>query len=126
MRQRKRGFTVTELVIFIVVIAILAGSMITGFVVLGNEMKAAKREREENQAALQAKLDEIAAKLSGTGSGLSWEDFENELASQLAKQEASWTEALNRALDEYAEKHASGAGLTEAQVKAIMEEALAG
>ena len=40
MRQRKRGFTVTELVIFIVVIAILAGSMITGFVVLSNEMKA--------------------------------------------------------------------------------------
>ncbi|MBS6446503.1 MAG: metallophosphoesterase [Clostridiales bacterium] len=126
MRQRKRGFTVTELVIFIVVIAILAGSMITGFVVLSNEMKAAKREREANQAALQAKLDEISAKLNGTGGGLSWEDFENELASQLAKQEASWTEALNRALDEFAGKYAGGAGLTEAQVKAIMEEALAG
>lgn len=67
MRQRKRGFTVTELVIFIVVIAILAGSMITGFVVLSNEMKAAEREREANQAALQAKLDEISAKLNRHG-----------------------------------------------------------
>ena len=124
MKQRSKGFTITELIIFIVVAAILAGSMITGFAILAKDIRQARQEQEANQAEIQKKLDELAAKLDGIG-GLSWEDFENELASQLAKQESSWEEALNRALDEYAEKHAGG-GLTEAQVRAIMEEALAG
>ena len=128
MKQKKRGFTLVELVIVIAVIAILAGVMIAVFANVVNKANESAKLQDEKQAEIQQKLEDIEQKLNNQN-WLGWEDFENELATQLAEANASSQAemkiAIDKALKEYASA-GSNTGLTEEQVKTIIERALSG
>ncbi|MBS6447905.1 MAG: prepilin-type N-terminal cleavage/methylation domain-containing protein [Clostridiales bacterium] len=128
MKQKKRGFTLVELVIVIAVIAILAGVMIAVFANVVNKANESAKLQDEKQAEIQQKLEDIEQKLNNQN-WLGWEDFENELAAQLAEANASSQAemkiAIDNALKEYASA-GSNTGLTEEQVKTIIERALSG
>ena len=88
MKQKKRGFTLVELVIVIAVIAILAGVMIAVFANVVNKANDSAKLQDEKQAEIQQKLEDMEKKLENQN-WLGWEDFENELAQQIAKIEES-------------------------------------
>ena len=125
-RSNKRGFTLVELVIVIAVIAILAGVMIATFAGVVNDAKESAKLQEAQQAELNQKIEDVTAKLENA-EWLGWEDFENELAAQLAAHDQVTSDAINDALKAYAESNANAnTGLTEDQVKTIVERALEG
>ena len=126
MKEKKRGFTLVELVIVIAVIAILAGVMIAVFSNVVNKANESAKLQDEKQAEMNQKLDDIEQKLNNQN-WLGWEDFENELASQLTASDANTDEAINNTLEEYEKKYAQGnTSLTEAQVKTIIERTMNG
>ena len=126
MKEKKRGFTLVELVIVIAVIAILAGVMIAVFSNVVNKANEFAKLQDEKQAEMNQKLDDIEQKLNNQN-WLGWEDFENELASQLTASDANTDEAINNTLEEYEKKYAQGnTSLTEAQVKTIIERTMNG
>ena len=128
MKQKKRGFTLVELVIVIAVIAILAGVMIAVFANVVNKANDSAKLQDEKQAEIQQKLEDIEKKLENQN-WLGWEDFENELAQQIAKIEegqigqAEVEAAIKTAIEQYA---GSDTALTEEQVQAIIERAMSG
>ena len=126
MKEKKRGFTLVELVIVIAVIAILAGVMIAVFSNVVNKANESAKLQDEKQAEMNQKIDDIEQKLNNQN-WLGWEDFENELASQLTASDANTDEAINNTLEEYEKKYAQGnTSLTEAQVKTIIERTMNG
>ena len=64
MKEKKRGFTLVELVIVIAVIAILAGVMIAVFSNVVNKANESAKLQDEKQAEMNQKLDDIEQKLS--------------------------------------------------------------
>ena len=128
MKEKKRGFTLVELVIVIAVIAILAGVMIAVFSNVVNKANEFAKLQDEKQAEMNQKLDDIEQKLSNQN-WLGREDFENELAQQIAKIEegqigqAEVEAAIKTAIEQYA---GSDTALTEEQVQAIIERAMSG
>ncbi len=128
MKEKKRGFTLVELVIVIAVIAILAGVMIAVFSNVVNKANESAKLQDEKQAEMNQKLDDIEQKLSNQN-WLGREDFENELAQQIAKIEegqigqAEVEAAIKTAIEQYA---GSDTALTEEQVQAIIERAMSG
>ena len=86
----------------------------------------AQKLQDEKQAEMNQKIDDIEQKLNNQN-WLGWEDFENELASQLTASDANTDEAINNTLEEYEKKYAQGnTSLTEAQVKTIIERTMNG
>lgn len=139
MKTNKKGFTLVELVIVIAVIAILAGVMIAIF---SNVIKKANESAELQQVKndeLAQKADDVLKKVDNAN-WFSWEDFENSLAAKMTevyKANASSglsaeelqtkvAVAVKEALEEYGKNHTNeNTSLTETQVKAIVENALA-
>ena len=133
-RSNKRGFTLVELVIVIAVIAILAGVMIATFAGVVNDAKESAKLQEAQQAELAQKIEDVTKKLENPN-WLTWEDFENELAEQLATintgsselTEATVKAVIEAALGEFAEKNLNKeTGITEEQINAIVERTLSG
>ena len=125
-KQSRRGFTLVELVIVIAVIAILAGVMIATFANVVKKAEDSRKLQEAKQDEINQKIEDITAKLENAD-WLGWEDFENELASQLTASDANTDEAINNTLEEYEKKYAQGnTSLTEAQVKTIIERTMNG
>ena len=127
MKQKKRGFTLVELVIVIAVIAILAGVMIAVFSNVVNDAKDAAKEQEAKQAEQNQKIDDITKKLENAD-WLSWEDFESKFdgleVNAATKDDVQ--KVVEAALKEYAESANNGnTGLTEEQVATIIQRAMA-
>ena len=137
--KNKKGFTLVELVIVIAVIAILAGVMIGTFAsVVKKANESAKMQEMANQKQQQM-IDDIDAKLKDDA-WLGWEDFETKLAEAVSKAlsgnavgtdntkevKAAVEEAVSAAFAKYAASLGTDkTGLTEEQVKYIVESALA-
>ena len=133
--RNKKGFTLVELVIVIAVIAILAGVMIGTFASVVKSAKKSAEQQEMAAARTEQVANDVLEKLKNS-EWLGWEDFETNLAKALAEQTSTiegkiesstnYTAALREVLDEYVKKAAeSNTALTEAQVKYIVESALA-
>ena len=127
MKQKKKGFTLVELVIVIAVIAILAGVMIAVFSNVVNDAKDAAKEQEAKQAEQNQKIDDITKKLENAD-WLSWEDFEKKFdgleVNAATKDDVQ--KVVEAALKEYAESANNGnTGLTEEQVATIIQRAMA-
>ena len=136
--RNKKGFTLVELVIVIAVIAILAGVMIGTFASVVKKAKKSAEQQEMAAAKQEQVANDVIEKLNN-GSWLGWTDFEEKLAKALADvnitadggmTEASVKAAVAAALNEYAAAHPDtdkpNTGLTEQQVKYIIENALSG
>ena len=99
MKQKKRGFTLVELVIVIAVIAILAGVMIAVFANVVNKAEKSRQEQEMKQAELEQKSDDIIKKLENAD-WLSWEDIEVAIAEGLKGIDAgASSEDVSKAVD---------------------------
>jgi|GEM_PF-1617304 len=122
--QRRRGFTVVELVVVIAIIAVLAAVLIPTFtsIIKKANDSAYLQERQSQQIAdLAEKVDKI--------NYFTWEDFEKKLAEELAKIGTTDTDeiqkAVKAAMDQYQASHGTGdTGLSEEQVKKIVAEAI--
>ena len=131
MKQKKRGFTLVELVIVIAVIAILAGVMIAVFANVVNKAEKSRQEQEMKQAELEQKSDDIIKKLENAD-WLSWEDIEVAIAEGLKGIDAGASsedvsKAVDAAIKKYADSLGSGnTGVTEEQIKYIIENSLQG
>ena len=131
MKQKRKGFTLVELVIVIAVIAILAGVMIATFANVVNKAEKSRKEQEMKQAELEQKSDDIIKKLENAD-WLSWEDIEVAIAEGLSDVTAGASktdveEAVSAAIKEYASSLGSGnTGVTEEQIKYIIENSLQG
>ena len=137
--RNKKGFTLVELVIVIAVIAILAGVMIGTFASVVKKAKESAKMQEMANQKQQQMIDDIDAKLKDDA-WLGWEDFETKLAEAVSNALSGKTvgtdntkevkvaveEAVNAAFAKYASSLGTGkTGLTEEQVKYIVESALA-
>ena len=136
--RNKKGFTLVELVIVIAVIAILAGVMIGTFASVVKKAQKSAEQQEMAAARTEQVANDVLEKLNNQN-WLGWEDFEEKLAKSLSNinitadggmTEASVKAAVASALNEYAAAHPStgttNTGLTEQQVKYIIENALSG
>jgi len=124
--NRKHGFTIVELVVVIAIIAVLAAVLIPTFISIV--------KKANDSAYLQERTNQQIADLAEKVENLNyftWEDFEKKLAEELAKVGDTDTEAIQKAVDaaiaKYSDSSQTGnTGLTEAQVKKIVEEAMKG
>ena len=124
--QRRRGFTVVELVVVIAIIAVLAAVLIptfTSIIKKANDSAYLQERTNQQIADLAEKVEKI--------NYFTWEDFEKKLAEELAKVGSTDTEAIQKAVDaaiaKYSDSSQTGnTGLTETQVKKIVEEAMKG
>ena len=135
--RNKKGFTLVELVIVIAVIAILAGVMIGTFASVVKKAKESAKMQEMANQKQQQMIDDIEAKLKDDA-WLGWEDFETKLADAMAKNlngfkadvdKDAIAASVKAAVEEAFAKYASSigtdkTGLTEEQVKYIVETAL--
>ena len=133
--RNKKGFTLVELVIVIAVIAILAGVMIGTFASVVKKAKESAKMQEMTAQKQEQIANDIDQKLKNA-EWLGWEDFETKLADVMAdtfKQadinKDNVKEAVNDAVEKAFAKYASSigtsnTGLTEEQVKYIVETAL--
>lgn len=136
--RNKKGFTLVELVIVIAVIAILAGVMIGTFASVVKKAKESAKMQEMTAQKQEQIANDIDQKLKNA-EWLGWEDFETKLADAISKASTSTSSALtadqmkaavldavNTAFAKYAGSIETGnTGLTEEQVKYIIETALA-
>ena len=124
MNKSKKAFTIVELVIVIAVIAVLAAVLIPTF---SNITKKAK-ESAYLQERTNQQIADMTEKLANL-EYMTWEDFEAELAKQIAdinKDQVSDNDlksAIEKAIEEL-EK--SDYGLSEDQIRAIIEKSLEG
>lgn len=122
--QRKRGFTVIELVIVIAVVAVLAAVLIPTFVsIIKKANESAYIQERQSQ-----RIEDIAEKLDNEN-WLSWEDFEVALAQKMANYNPQGGETITEEDLKLAIKNALAGyetGLTEESVKKIVDQALAG
>ena len=125
--QRRRGFTVVELVVVIAIIAVLAAVLIPTFTsIIKKANDSAYLQERTNQ-----KIEDLAEKVDNAN-WLSWEDFEGKLAAEIAKIGKVPTDdeikaAVKAAMDQYAASQGTGeTGLTKDQVEIIVKEALSG
>ena len=136
--RNKKGFTLVELVIVIAVIAILAGVMIGTFASVVKKAKESAKMQEMTAQKQEQIANDIDAKLKNA-EWLGWSDFETKLAEAVSKAVGTGTwdkdqkenmvaamkEAVDKALAEYAANLGKdNTGLTEEQVKYIVETAL--
>ena len=133
--RNKKGFTLVELVIVIAVIAILAGVMIGTFASVVKKAKESAKMQEMTAQKQEQIANDIDQKLKNA-EWLGWTDFEEKLADVMAdtfkQADISSTnvkEAVNDAVEKAFAKYASSigtsnTGLTEEQVKYIVETAL--
>ena len=135
--RNKKGFTLVELVIVIAVIAILAGVMIGTFASVVKKAKESAKMQEMAAAKQEQTATDVLEKLKNT-EWLGWEDFEEKLAAAVGKSvsnaskvdeegmKTAVTNAVEAAFAKYASSIGTGnTGLTEEQVKYIVETALA-
>ena len=136
--RNKKGFTLVELVIVIAVIAILAGVMIGTFASVVKKAKESAKMQEMTAQKQEQIANDIDQKLKNA-EWLGWSDFETKLAEAVSKavgkgtwdkdqkenMVAAMKEAVDKALAEYAANLGKdNTGLTEEQVKYIVETAL--
>ena len=136
--RNKKGFTLVELVIVIAVIAILAGVMIGTFASVVKKAKESAKMQEMTAQKQEQIANDIDQKLKNA-EWLGWSDFETKLAEAVSKAVGTGTwdkdqkenmvaamkEAVDKALAEYAANLGKdNTGLTEEQVKYIVETAL--
>ena len=132
--RNKKGFTLVELVIVIAVIAILAGVMIGTFASVVKKANESRKAQEMAAAKQEQTANDVIEKLNNSN-WLGWEDFEEKLAERLTKayQDAksdvpvdAIQDAVKGAVAKYFAEHANeNTGLTEEQVKYIVETAVA-
>ena len=132
--RNKKGFTLVELVIVIAVIAILAGVMIGTFASVVKKAKESAKMQEMAAAKQEQTATDVLEKLNN-GSWLGWEDFEEKLATRLTKayQDAKSDVPVDAIQDAvkgavaayYANAQLENTGLTEQQVKTIINDAFA-
>ena len=132
--RNKKGFTLVELVIVIAVIAILAGVMIGTFASVVKKANESRKAQEMAAAKTEQTANDVIEKLNNSN-WLGWEDFEEKLAERLTKayQDAksdvpvdAIQDAVKGAVAKYFAEHANeNTGLTEEQVKYIVETAVA-
>ena len=139
MKNNRKGFTLVELVIVIAVIAIFAGVIIGTFASVVNRAKESAKIQEMKNAELAQKAEDILKKIDDAN-WYGWEDFETSIVEKIAtvisnakpengevKVELD-SEVVEKAVSQamakyYAENAMANTGLTEAQVKAIVENA---
>lgn len=134
--QRRKGFTLVELVVVIAVIAILLGVMIGTFASVINRANESAKMQEINAQKIEQKANDIIEKVNNSN-WLGWEDFEASIVDKIVAEIANIktpdvtvdSQAVQKAVSEamakyYAENAMGNTGLTEAQVKAIVENAL--
>ena len=134
--KNKKVFTLVELVIVIAVIAILAGVMIGTFASVVKKAKESAKMQEMAAAKQDQTATDVIEKLKNSN-WLGWEDFETNLVAKMTEvyknaNKAEITdvntiqEAVKAAVAEYYAKNSqSNTGLTEEQVKYIVETAVA-
>ena len=133
--RNKKGFTLVELVIVIAVIAILAGVMIGTFASVVKKAKDSAKAQEMAAAKQEQVANDVIEKLNNSN-WLGWEDFEEKLATRLTKayQEGSKENVPVDAIQDavkgavaayYANAQLENTGLTEQQVKTIINDAFA-
>ena len=133
--KNKKGFTLVELVIVIAVIAILAGVMIGTFASVVKKANESRKAQEMAAAKQEQTANDVIEKLNNSN-WLGWEDFEEKLAERLTKayKEGSTTNVPVDALQDavkgamaayYANAQLENTGLTEQQVKTIINDAFA-
>ena len=123
--RNKKGFTIMELVIVIAIVAVLAAVLIPTFAGL---IKKANNSAYEQERTNQL-INDAVEKIDNTN-WLSFEDFEKALAEGLAKagnEQEKVKDAVKAALEEYTAKNiGSNSGLTESQIRTIIERSLSG
>lgn len=124
--KAQKGFTTVELVTVIAVLVVLAAILIPTFITLN----AKNNELAEVQEKTNKQLESLAEMINNRQS-VSMADFEAELAEKLSElntsagvTDADIAAAISTALAEYEAKNQNSGGLTEDQVKAIVEGAL--
>ena len=132
--RNKKGFTLVELVIVIAVIAILAGVMIGTFASVVKKANESRKAQEMAAAKQEQVANDVIEKLNNSN-WLGWEDFEEKLATRLTKAYQDSTakvpvDALQDAVKGamaayYANAQLENTGLTEQQVKTIINDAFA-
>ena len=134
--RNKKGFTLVELVIVIAVIAILAGVMIGTFASVVKKANESRKAQEMAAAKTEQTANDVIEKLSNSN-WLGWEDFEEKLATRLTtafKSElkdgtvsvGELQDAVKGAMAAYyANAQLENTGLTEQQVKTIINDAFA-
>ena len=135
--RNKKGFTLVELVIVIAVIAILAGVMIGTFASVVKKAKDSAKAQEMAAAKQEQVANDVIEKLNNSN-WLGWEDFEEKLATRLTTAFKSElkdgatvpVDAIQDAVKGavaayYANAQLENTGLTEQQVKTIINDAFA-
>ena len=120
MRKQKKGFTVVELVVVIAIIAVLAAVLIPTFTSIIKKANDSAYLQERTNQQLQDLIEKVENQ-----NYLTWEDFEAKLAAAMADSANDTSEKIAAAVKEQLEG-ISGAGLSEDQVKKIVEKALEG